>query len=125
MNEDARSGALQAVLDATPSEHLTFLVSKSGKNYAGKDFSEQFRVWCNAAGLPARCVFHGLRKAALTQLANAGCTVHQIAAISGHVSLAEVQRYTKAADQARLACAAMERIGTEVSNPTRLKCQSH
>jgi hypothetical protein len=32
-----------------------------------------------------------------------------IAAISGHASLREVERYTKAADQARLARAAMER----------------
>jgi hypothetical protein len=38
--------------------------------------------------------------------------VHEIAAISGHKSLKEVQRYTKAADQARLARAAMERFGT-------------
>jgi integrase len=33
---------------------------------------------------------------------------HQIAAFSGHASLKEVQRYTKAADQKRLAVAAME-----------------
>jgi hypothetical protein len=36
-------------------------------------------------------------------------TVHEIAAISGHVSLKEIERYTKAADQAKLAKAAMER----------------
>jgi hypothetical protein len=35
--------------------------------------------------------------------------VHEIAAISGHVSLREIERYTKTADQARLARAAMER----------------
>jgi hypothetical protein len=35
--------------------------------------------------------------------------VHEIAAITGHASLSEVQRYTKAADQARLARAAMEK----------------
>jgi integrase len=36
------------------------------------------------------------------------CDDHQIAAFSGHASLKEVQRYTKAADQKRLAVAAME-----------------
>jgi hypothetical protein len=36
-------------------------------------------------------------------------TMHEIAAITGHTSLSEVQRYTKAADQARLARAAMEK----------------
>jgi integrase len=67
----------------------------------------QFRSWCDAAGLPPACSFHGLRKAALTRLADAGCTAHQIAAISGHKTLKEVERYTKAADQARLAREAM------------------
>jgi integrase len=53
---------------------------------------------------------HGLRKAACVRLAHAGCTVHQIAAISGHVTLEEVQRYTKQADQARLARSAMATV---------------
>ena len=46
---------LQTVLDATPSEHLTFLVTATGKPYGGNAFSEQFRNWCDAAGLPKRC----------------------------------------------------------------------
>ena len=62
-------------------------------------------------------MFHGLRKAALTRLAAAGCTVHEIAAISGHKTLSEVQRYTDAADQARLAQAAMGRIGNKGVKP--------
>jgi integrase len=77
-------GELKAIIDATPVGHLTLLTTKTGKSYAGNDLSEQFRVWCNAAGLPQRCVFHGLRKAALTRLADVGCSVHEIAAISGH-----------------------------------------
>ena len=60
------------------------------------------------AGLPAKCVPHGLRKAGLRRLAEAGKTVNQMAAVSGHKSLAEVQRYTAAADQRRLARDAME-----------------
>ena len=62
-------------------------------------------------------MFHGLRKAALTRLADAGCTAHELAAISGHKTLSEVQRYTNAADQARLARAAMERIGNQGVKP--------
>jgi len=98
---------LQAVLDATPSEHLTFLVTATGKPYGGNAFSAQFRNWCEAAGLPKRCKPHGLRKAACRRLAEAGCSEKQIAAISGHASLDEVARYTKAADKARLARDAM------------------
>jgi integrase len=105
---------LAKIIDATPNTgHLTLLVTKTGKSHSPNDFSEQFRRWCDAVGLPQHCVFHGLRKAALTRLADAGCTAHEIAAISGHKTLKEVERYTKAADQARLARAAMERIGTE------------
>jgi integrase len=104
---------LQAIIAATPIGHLTLLTTGTAKGYDANDFSEQFRRWCDAADLPQHCVFHGLRKAALTRLADAGCTVHEIAAISGHKTLKEVERYTKAADQARLARAAMERIANE------------
>jgi integrase len=98
---------LQAAIDAAPTKHLTFLTTKTGRAYAACDFSIQFRAWCDEAGLPAHCVFHGLRKAALTRLAGDGCSVHEIAAISGHKSLREVQRYTQAVDQMQLARAAM------------------
>jgi integrase len=98
---------LRTVLDATPSEHLTFLVTATGKPYGGNAFSEQFRKWCDAAGLPGRCKPHGLRKAACRRLAEAGCSANEIMAISGHATMKELVRYTKAADQARLARNAM------------------
>jgi integrase len=97
------SPELQQVLDATPCRHMTFLVIKSGRPFSGDDFSKQFRTWCDAAGLPKRCTVHGLRHASLMRIANAGGTVHQIAAFGGHKSLTMVQRYTKDADQRRLA----------------------
>jgi integrase len=116
---------LAAIIAATPIGHLTLLTTRRGKSYDADDFSDMFRSWCDAAELPQACVFHGLRKSACTRLADAGCTAHEIAAISGHRSLREVERYTQAADQARLARAAMERTGNksvksergEVSNP--------
>jgi integrase len=101
---------LQAVLDATPSEHLTFLVTATGKPYGGNAFSAQFRKWCDEAGLPKRCKPHGLRKAACRRFADALCTPHEIMAISGHVTLKEVQRYTTGTDRARLARNAMARL---------------
>ena len=62
------------------------------------------------AGLPNRCVTHGLRKAAARLLAEAGCTANEIAAITGHRTLVEVSRYTKAADQVHLAQTAIDRL---------------
>jgi integrase len=108
---------LQKIIAASAVGHLTLLTTKTGKSYEPDDFSEQFGIWCDAAGLPQRRTFHGLRKTALTRLASLGCTVHEIAAISGHRTLKEVERYTRAADQARLARAAMERFGTESVKP--------
>ncbi len=108
---------LQAVLDATPSEHLTFLTTATGKPYGGNALSEQFRNWCDAAGLPRRCKPHGLRKAACRRLAEHGCSANEIMAISGHATMKELVRYTKAADQARLARAAMAR--TAVAEPAK------
>ena len=108
---------LAAIIATTPVGHLTLLVTQSGKGYSGNDFTDQFRAWCDAAGLPKHCVFHGLRKAACVRLADAGCSAFEIQAISGHKTLSEVQRYTQGADQRRLAVAAMERMGNKSVKP--------
>jgi integrase len=100
--------ALQAVLDATASEHLTFLTTRGGSPFTPAGFTNWFREACNEAGLPKGVSAHGLRKAACRRLAEAGCSANVIAAISGHRSLNEVQRYTAAADQLRMARAGME-----------------
>jgi integrase len=107
---------LQKIIDATPIGHLTLLTTRSGRSYSACDFSEQFRAWCDAAGLPGHCVFHGLRKAAARRLAETGCTVHEIAAITGHKSLREIQRYTDAVDQVRLAKSAAAKTTAREQN---------
>jgi hypothetical protein len=62
-----------------------------------------------------------LRKAAARRLAEAGCTVHEIAAITGHVTLREVERYTKAVDRERLARAAMARMAAAAEPETKTR----
>jgi integrase len=69
-----------------------------------------------AVGLSG-CSAHGLRKAAARRLAEAGCSTHEIAAITGHASLKEVARYTEAADRKRLAKSAMAKIRTLSGKP--------
>ncbi|MFT8354679.1 MAG: tyrosine-type recombinase/integrase [Gluconobacter japonicus] len=64
---------------------------------------------------------HGLRKAAARRLAEAGCTPHQIAAITGHATLSEVERYTRAADQEKLAREAMRRMENVKRNRDSIK----
>jgi integrase len=100
---------LARVLAAVPSTQMTFIQTLRGKPFTGHAFSDWFGKACDAAGLGAQCTFHGLRKAACRRLAEAGCSANEIAAISGHSTLKEVARYTKAVDQARMARNAMAR----------------
>ena len=44
---------LKAILDATPSEHLTFLTTKDGKPFSPAGFTNWFRECCIEAGLKA------------------------------------------------------------------------
>jgi integrase len=99
---------LAAVLEAAPADHLTFLTTATGKPFSAAGFTNWFRDMCNEAGLPKGTSAHGLRKAACRRLAEAGCSANVIAAISGHATLREVQRYTAAADQARMARSAID-----------------
>jgi integrase len=101
---------LQQIIAATPGS-MTFLTTMTGRPYSAGDFGVDFRIWCNEAGLPPRCTFHGLRYAMARRLAERGATTHHIASITGHQSLREIERYTKAANQARLAREAMKLIG--------------
>ena len=100
---------LEKAIAATTSGHLTFLVTEYGKPFSANGFGNKFRDWCNAAGLP-QCTAHGLRKAMATLLAQRGCSAHEIQSITGHVTLAEVERYTKAVEKSKLADAAMEKF---------------
>ena len=107
---------LMAIIAAVPRDHLTFVTTRRGGPFQGSAFSRWFREQCDAAGLP-HCSAHGLRKAAARRLAEAGCTAHEIGAITGHASLAELVRYTKAADQRRLAEVAMTKARTSGGKP--------
>jgi integrase len=102
---------LSAVLAASPKGHLTFLTTAAGAPFSASGFGNLFRQWSNDAGL-SHCSAHGLRKAQARRLAEAGCSAHEIAAITGHKTLAEVQRYADAANQSRMADRAMATVMT-------------
>jgi integrase len=101
---------LKGILNAVASEHLTFLVTRQGKPFSPPGFTNWFRECCVEAGLPKGLSAHGLRKAMCRRLAEAGCAANVIAAISGHKTLREVERYTQQADQALLARRAMKAL---------------
>lgn len=106
---------LKGALAAVPKTNLTFLMTAYDKPMTEAGFTQWFVECAKAAGLPDRSGPHGLRKAAGRRLAEAGCSALEIASITGHASLKEVERYTKSARQAHLARAAMDRIANEDS----------
>lgn len=101
---------LRAVLDALPRDRLTFLATGTGAPFTAAGFGNWFREAVRSAKLSDELSLHGLRKAAARRLAEAGCTTHEIASITGHRTLSEVERYTRSAEQARLARAASGKV---------------
>lgn len=96
-------------LAGVPRERPTFVVTQMGEPFSVAGFGNWFGDASRAAGLTDRTA-HGLRKLAAARLAEAGCSTKEIAAITGHATLAEVQRYTRSADQEELARRAAERL---------------
>ena len=99
--------ALARSIKAGPSKGVYLIGDKNGRPITRRTLSVLISVAAKAAGLPAECVAHGLRKAALRRLAEHGATSKEMQAISGHKTLAEIERYTQRADQRRLAQAAI------------------
>ena len=104
--------ALARALKAGPVVGMQHLITNTrGRPLRG--LTDLIERAAQRAGLPACCVAHGLRKAALRRLAEAGGTTKEIAAVSGHRSLSEIERYTAAAEQCRLALSAMAKLPDE------------
>jgi enterobacteria phage integrase len=102
--------ALRVALAASKVTGGCILKTSSDASFTAKGFSNFMADKIAGAGLPERCVTHGLRKAAARRLAEAGCSANEISAITGHATLAEVSRYTKAAEQKKLARTAIARL---------------
>lgn len=101
--------ALLDILQQTERKHICILVTEYGKPFSVAGYGQWMSDAINAANLPERCKTHGLRKAAARRLAESGCTALEIASITGHKSLAEVERYTREANKKMLSGAAIEK----------------
>lgn len=104
---------LKTALDSwTRTEFGYILTSSSGLRWTRNHLTHEMRAAVDALGMRKGLNVHGLRKLAATALAEAGCSTHEIAAVTGHRSLAMVQLYTAAASQERMAEAAIVRLKT-------------
>jgi integrase len=97
---------LRQILDASPLGQKAFLVTEFGKPFTSNGFGNRMRKWCDEAGLP-HCSAHGPRKAAAARLAERGRSTREIMAVTGHTTSKEVDRYTRGAEQKRLAARAL------------------
>jgi integrase len=109
--------ALQRIIDGTNCGDLTFLVNDWGRPFTDAGFGNWFHDRCVEAGVPGRA--HGLRKAGATIAANNGATSRQLMAIFGWDTLKEAERYTRNADQLRLAESAMRLLEGPEQNSTK------
>jgi integrase len=110
---------LRAALRAMPkAEQLTFLATSFGKSFTAAGFGNWFREQCDEAGVAKGYAAHGLRKASATRLAEQGATPHQLMAWFGWTTLREPERYTRAANNKKLARSAGALItGTKTGKP--------
>jgi integrase len=102
-------GSLAQLLLRASRSQTTILATVFKKPFSVKGFGNMMSDAIRDTGLPSRCKPHGLRKAAARRLAEAGCSASEIMAITGHKTLAEVERYTRAAGQEQLARRAIKR----------------
>ncbi|MFG1462073.1 site-specific integrase [Xanthobacter sp. DSM 24535] len=103
---------LAHIIEASPTGDMTFLVTSYNKPFTSNGFGNWFRKQCDDAGL-SECSAHGLRKASAARLAELGCTDREIMSFTGHVTSQEVDRYTRGANQKRLAGNVLRRINSE------------
>lgn len=101
---------LKASLEAWPRDGDAIIINSLNRPYTVESYGNLMSDAIGEAGLPARCVLHGLRKAAARRLAEAGATTRQIMAVLGWSTLAEAERYTAGANQEMLAGQAMGKL---------------
>jgi enterobacteria phage integrase len=107
---------LLAVLAVSNRDRVAIVNTEYGRPFTVDGFSQWLRDAITAVGLPLDCRPHGLRKAAGRRLAEAGCSAHEIMAVLGHKTLSEAERYTREADQTRLASEAMTKLEGRSTN---------
>jgi integrase len=79
-----------------PGEYL--LESSLGLPYRATSLTNMIIIACKDAGFPGFSP-HGLRHSAGSALAEAGCSVHEIMSILGHLTEKEAYEYTRQANR--------------------------
>lgn len=103
---------LAAALEVARRSDDTICTRPDGARWRADHFRHVFADTRARLGLPDDLHFHGLRHSAASRLAEAGCSHAEIAAITGHKTIAMVSHYAAGARQEQLAKTAMGRLAT-------------
>jgi integrase len=101
---------IHSSLAAELPERDTWLITQHGTPFGSvKSFQHWFVKRVREAGLTGLSA-HGLRRALAAHLSEAGATPQEIAAVTGHLTLSEVTRYTAEANRKTLADSALSKL---------------
>lgn len=99
--------ALEAELERTAKTGITIITGRMGKPITQRPLRDELQAF--AAELGFEIVPHGLRKNAVNSLLEAGCTPHEVAAITGQ-SFQMIEHYARRVSQHRLGEAAIFKL---------------
>jgi integrase len=100
---------LRAYLNRRTLTGLMFVADGDGKPIRPDTLRKAMRAHLDSIGL-YDLHFHGLRHTTATALAEAGCSPHEIMAITGHQTEQMVKLYTRKVEQKRLAASAVRKL---------------
>lgn len=105
--------ALARAVKAGPSNGIYIIGDARGRPIISETLTRLISRAVRLTGLPPECKAHGLRKAAMRRLAEHGASSKEMAAVSGHKTLREVERYAAKADQGKLSARAIAMLPDE------------
>ncbi|MHC2108348.1 tyrosine-type recombinase/integrase [Methylobacterium sp. CM6246] len=114
------SSILKAALDATPRRSPIIVLNSDGRPWTSDGFQSSWGKASRKVGI-RDVTFHDLRGTAVTRLALAGCSVPEIATLTGH-SLSDVRSILDAHyfnRDPKLALAAIEKLERRTLSPDR------
>jgi len=100
--------SLKNYLAGVSKNSVTLVTRPDGRPYSQSNFQHEFKKEMVALGVKG-AVFHGLRKNAVINLLEAGCTTQETASISGQ-SLQMVEHYARRINQRFLSTKAIEKL---------------
>ena len=100
---------LKAILEAAPRDAALITVSQTGRPWTVPRLAQEAAKVMTEIGYKGNTP-HGLRHTAAIALAEAGCSVDEIKAITGHETATMVEHYTRQANQKRRATSAVTRL---------------